>query len=327
MQPLTGSGSFPTAVSDDFFDPGNSSGFTSREPIGEEVRQTAEPARQSVLQRWSELASRLGFILSFIFLLLVGAYAASLSGRAGLDADSVSRFADEAAGAAGLAVKNVSIEGLVNMPESDVHMVLSGLQHRSIAFFDTEAARKGLLQLGWVENAQIRRTLPDQLHIFITERPPYARWRSAGEQVSVIDREGRILGPAAGRFDDFPLLAGEGARAEAASIVPLLSAREHLFDRVASAKLIAGRYWELQLRDGLRIKLRRIPDESVLDRVARVLGNRDVSGKHVAALDFRLDSRIVVELKDKSVAAREKLVALLSRANEPIALPARKGGA
>lgn len=322
MQPLTNPGSPAHPLCDDFFE------FPAVEAAEAETPPKPVPVRPGLVQEWSDAASRAGFVISFLFLIGVGLYALSLSGRLGLNSSSVSDFADGAAGEAGFAVKHVSIDGLRHMPESEVHAALSSLPQRSILFFDTEAARDRLLEIGWVENAQVQRTLPDQLHITIAERQPFARWKSPDGLITVIDAEGRVLGEAReGLFGTLPLLTGEGAPREARSLVPLIASRKGLLNRIASAEWVAGRYWTLHLNEGPQVKLRRDPDERTLQRVEELLANRDISGVHVAALDLRLPNRVVLELKDRSVASREKLVALLRSANEPIKPRARKPGA
>lgn len=280
---------------------------------------------RSLKERWVEAASRLGFVLSFVFLLIVGLYGLSLSGRLGVQANTLPEFLDRVVAAVGFGVREVTIEGLENMPEAEVHAALSEMGNRSIAFFDTAAARDRILEIGWVEKAQVRRTLPGRLHISIVERRPYARWRGEDGSVSLVGEGGRILGAApAGRHQNLPLLSGEGAAEDAHLIVPHLQARAALANRIEFVELVAGRYWALHMDGAPLIKIARSPEARVLDRLESLLASRELNGRHVSVLDFRLPNRIVVELKDKSVASREKLVALLTRADEPVKARAKQ---
>mgnify|MGYP005835979187 CR=1 FL=1 len=318
MQSLSENARQSSAVAEDFFD------FT-RDPVGATLADVAHP--QSSLRRSPtkldaivNAASRAGFVLSFLFLVTAGLYGLSLAGHLGVKPDTIPQAIDNAAASAGLSIRSISFEGLKHTPEAEARAALENTAHKSAIFFDTSAARERLLSLGWVENAQVQLTLPDKLHAVVTEREPFARWsQTAGASISVIDRKGHILGAAQGRYDELPLLVGDGAPLEAALLIPQIKARKDIAPRFRAAHWVAGRYWEIEMDSGLRIKLRCDPGDEAMKRLVHLLGNPELSGPHIRALDLRLSGRIVVELKDQSIQSREKLVALLTRANEPIA--------
>lgn len=320
MQSLNENARQASAVADDFFDLARDSAGAMRV----EITQPETSLRRrspTKLDAFGNAASRAGFVLSFLFLVTASLYALSLAGHLGVKPDGIPQAIDSAAASAGLSIRSISFEGLKHTPEAEARAALKNTPHRSAIFFDTSAARERLLSLGWVENAQVQLTLPDKLHVAVTEREPYARWsQTAGGSISVIDRKGHVLGAAQpGRYDALPLLVGDGAPSEAALVIPHINARKDMQPRFRAAHWVAGRYWEIEVDTGLRVKLRRDPGHEAMERLARLLANPDLSGPHIRALDLRLSGRIIVELKDQSIQSREKLVALLTRANEPIA--------
>jgi cell division protein FtsQ len=301
----------------------------TRAPSPEAERGADGFRRQGLLERFGNAASRLGFVLSFLFLVFAALYALSLSGRLGFTPETLPEALDGAAASAGFAVDTVSIEGLKHLPEEDVHGALQLQPGRSLALYDTAAARRRLMALGWVRNAQVQRSLPDKLHVVITEREPYARWQQdADGPVKAIDRHGRILGHTKdSRLDGFVLLRGDGASVEAETIVEKLTVRPDVLARVEAAEWVAGRYWQLHLKDGLTAKLRRLPGDHALERLSQLLTHPDVSSAHIRTIDLRLAGRIVFELREQTPEARDRLIALLSGAPAEKARPAQRRAA
>jgi cell division protein FtsQ len=308
---------------DGFFEP------KPARPAEAPLRASSGPKarRATLLESWSDAASRLGFVVSFFSLAAVGLYAFTISEGTGLTAKSPANILDEAAYSLGFEAKRITVEGLKNLPRSELQQALADPHYRSLVMFDTDAARSRLLGLGWVEKAQVQRTLPDQLHVSVVEREPFALWRSDDGVLFVIDQAGHKLGPAGERFPNLQVFAGEGAPAAAASLMPALAILKSAGMSATSAELMGGRYWQLTFDNMLVAKLPSEPDQALVKRLAGLLQNRNLTSDHVRGLDLRLPGRIIVELKDQTIAARNKLITLFMRANEPITQKAKKTGA
>jgi cell division protein FtsQ len=326
LQPLTHAGFPRFDLDDSFFEP---KPVKPVEAPQSPVRPAAaKEGRATLVEAWSDAASRLGFVVSFFFLVAVGLYAFSISGGGfGLASNSPAELLDKAAYRLGFAAKDIVIDGRVNLPDEVLRKAIADPHYRSLILYDTGAARDRLLALGWVAKAEIQRTLPDRLRVSIIERKPFALWRASDGALFAIDKEGRKLGSANGRFANFQVFAGEGAAAEAASLAPALSALKQAGTLADAAELVAGRYWKLTFDSGLAAKLPREPDEKLIERLAGLLRNPNLASDRVSALDLRMRGRIIVELNDRSVAARDKLIGLFRRGNEPITLKAKKAGA
>jgi cell division protein FtsQ len=146
-------------------------------------------------------------------------------------------------------VRVVELRGVVHA-DPDGLRGSAGVSGHNIFTLDLDRAREGLLAESWVEDARLRRRLPDGVLVEITEKTPAALERR-GEGLTLLDGEGAELqdGVAPGRFE-LPMLEGaatQDARARAARVLTAVRERApELWQGVES--LDAGRSDRLVLR-------------------------------------------------------------------------------
>lgn len=183
------------------------------------------------------------------------------------------------------------------------------------------------MKLGWVASAEVRRILPSRLEVLVSEREPFARWADAENIVQAIDREGRILGLAEGRFETLLLFAGEGAAAEAADVADALSGHESIKRRIERLDLVAERFWQVKLDNGLILKLPRKVGELVLGKVETLLASSKIADMALDTIDLRLTNRTILQLREPTLANRDRAIATITSAPAQPVLPPRRGRA
>jgi len=250
-----------------------------------------EPSVWGWLKARADAASRLGVYLSAAFLVAAGIYGAALGGHlTAWQATTLDRF-ETALIAGGFGINDVIITGRDHISPAQVAAALDTRRARTIFGFDTRAAKARLERIGWVEKARVMRLWPSTLLVELSEREPYAQWDIRGHRM-LIDKTGELLGPATPAFDDLPRVAGEGADTTAAALFGMLSHHEPLAKRVALARRIERRRWDLVLRSGLRVQL---PAHGVADRLPTA--QRLIAGKlpnGVDIIDMRVDGRVAL---------------------------------
>jgi cell division protein FtsQ len=260
----------------------------------------------------ADRAARAGFVLSMIFFAITAIYALSLTGEG---ASRIFKAADGVAYGAGLRVQDISITGMHNTPKRAILDALKLPYSGSILSYNTAHAHDELLKVGWIEAAEVRRTLPASLEIIIAERMPYARFLSGGK-TELIDREGHILGAGSdAKFASLPLFAGEGAPAEAAAFQDALISRASLLARIERAELVAERFWSVRLSNGPVVKLPRKVNKLTLDKLEALLASNKISEMALETIDLRLSHRTILQLRDPTIASRDKAIALLMPAS------------
>jgi cell division protein FtsQ len=256
------------------------------------IRRGARPPRASQPRRW-RLPSRRQLLAGLVVLAL-------LSTGLALWLQVPARLAELAvqkSAAAGLEVRHVSISGLSQVPRSAVYArVFSGNSNAMLAT-DLAAIRDRLRALPWVADASVRRQLPDTLIIRVEERRPAALWQVRGVHY-LIDLDGRVL-PVADLlpWNDLPIVIGPGAQLKVRQALALMAASPLARD-IDSARLVAGRRWDIQFKTGEWLALP-ADDAAALQAMqrfakldaaqpARLLGGK------FSRFDMRLPGRMVV---------------------------------
>ncbi len=277
----------------------------------------------------ADRAATAGFVLSMLFLAATALYAFSLSNAAApLLAEAV-ELADRAAYDAGFRFRSeeLIVSGAKIAPQAALLEALKLPNKGSSLFYDAGQARGRLLQLGWIETAEVRRILPSRLEVAVTERTPFARWEDSAHKVQVIDAQGHILGEDEdGRFQALLLFAGEGAPREARSFEEALEGHKDTLARVERAGLIAERFWLVKLKSGPALKLPHKLTPLILERLESLLASPKIAGLSLETIDLRLSNRTILQLLEPTVANRDKAIASLTSA-APQTLPPKKGKA
>jgi cell division protein FtsQ len=204
----------------------------------------------------------------------------------------------------GFAVDEVKIAGHHEISEIDIldRLALDGWT--SMIGFDAERARDSIVRMAWVDTASVRKIYPDTLEVEIEERKPFAIWQH-GRQLTLVDASGGVIAPFTGnRHASLPLIIGMGAPERAEAFIAKVARFPELAARVKGYIHVAERRWDLRLENGVTVRLpereehRAIADLLALDRENGLL-SRDI-----AAVDMRLDDRLVVQLTPQAVLRR-----------------------
>jgi cell division protein FtsQ len=291
-----------------------------------ERRQGTAPfSWYSAAKEHADCASRVGFVLSMLFLASAAIYGFSLSNAATPALSEIGAIADRVAFEAGFRFEDLAISGVRNTPRALLMKALSIPPSKSSLSFNTFEAHDRLMGIGWVGEAEVRRVLPNRLEVSLTERAPFARWADPDNNIKAIDRDGRLLGPDGdGRFGDLLLFSGEGARLEAADFIDALANHDDLRRRIERTELIAERFWLLKLENGLNLKLPRKVNAIVLDRLESILANSRIAALALNTIDLRLSHRTILQLREPTLVARDSALASLMPPSTTLA-PARKG--
>jgi cell division protein FtsQ len=196
----------------------------------------------------------------------------------------------------GLKLDEVLVEGRRETGAGEVLAALDVQRGQPILAFSPEAARKRLERLAWVKTASVERVLPGVIHVRLTERTPMALWQRDRKLV-LVDRDGVvILKTGIERFAQLPMLVGDDAPAAAAELLDLLKSEPQLQKRVTAAIRVAERRWNLQLDNGVSVRL---PETDIAQAWAQLANLERTSGvlqRDVITIDLRLPDRLVIQV-------------------------------
>lgn len=213
----------------------------------------------------------------------------------------------------GFGLSEIRITGAQRLTPTDILQRIGVSSDTSLLAFDAEAARKALLDISWVKSASIRVYLPGTIEITLVEREPFALWQRAGKVV-LIDRDGLVIGPYDdARFSALPLVVGEGAERRVGEIGTLLDPHPAIRSRVRAAVLVADRRWTLKLGDGVDIMLPERDPATAVAVLEKLDHDTGLLNRDIAAVDMRLNDRVVVRLTDRGAQIRAEALKVRSR--------------
>lgn len=197
----------------------------------------------------------------------------------------------------GMTIKNIEVSG---REKTDTNALLAAIGQKPgtpIITFDVEAARERVEELSWVRSAEVERQLPDTLIVSIIERKPLALWQTEGRDHVLIDGDGEQLqNYELGDYLDLPVLVGDDAPKAAAEMLTTLQTIPHLYDQITGAQRIGHRRWNIQLANGMFIRLPEENMELAWRRLEMLDSEHGILDRDVLIVDLRLPDRTFVRL-------------------------------
>lgn len=209
--------------------------------------------------------------------------------------------------AMGFKVGAIIITGQRELTFGEV-LAASGLRDtQSMLFIDADAMRKRIEALPLVQQASVRKLLPNQLIITVKEAEAHALWQADGE-VSVIASDGRVIDRMRDqRFIHLPFVAGEGANKRTTEYFKLLAAAGDMHRQIRAGVLVGERRWTLKLSNGVDVKLPELDPEKSVAWLMRMARDAKLMDKDVIAIDMRAPGRISVRLSEEAAAKRHEM--------------------
>lgn len=194
---------------------------------------------------------------------------------------------------AGLAIGEISISGQVLTSDQAIFDALGVQPHTSTLGFDVEAARQRIAELPAIETVSVRKALPGDISVVVTEKTPIARWRVDGITF-LIDGSGTQIGEDGGAYSDLPLVIGDGAANDALVMIRALDHYPQLKSGLVALSRIADRRWDLIYDTGLRVQL---PEQGVaqsLGKLTMYQNQYQLLDRDLSVIDLRVDSVVAV---------------------------------
>jgi len=205
----------------------------------------------------------------------------------------------------GLVVEGVEITGRRLTPADAVAEALGPVEGRLLGALDLAAVRARLEAISWVATAEVLRAWPDRILVHLSEREPFALWQHEGA-LALVDARGVVLTrDGLARWRHLPLLAGSGAPESAPALLALLEETPKLARRVSAALRVGTRRWDIEMDNGIRIKLPAAENgseaqgygpEEAWHRFAALEKRHRLLARAVAVIDLRLSDRLTVRL-------------------------------
>ena len=194
---------------------------------------------------------------------------------------------------AGLAIGEISISGQSLTADQAIFDALGIQPHTSTLAFDVAEARQRIAGLPAIASVSVRKTLPGDVEVVVTEKTPIARWRVDGITF-LIDAAGTQIGEDAGAYGGLPLVIGDGAADDAQVMIHALNAYPQLKEGLVAISRIADRRWDLIYDTALRVQL---PEQGVAQALRKLVAYQtdyQLLDRDLSVIDLRVDAVVAV---------------------------------
>jgi len=161
--------------------------------------------------------------------------------------------------------------------------------------------KNNIIELPWVKNVVISRTLPNDLNVLIEEHEPFAIWQDNNIKY-IIDKEGSIIIKIKDEntFTDLLILSGANANIRAKSLFNILVSDLAISQDIYSATLIGLRRWDIRFNNGLLVKLPELDIKKAWKSMIRIY-NETGSLVGLESIDLRINGKIYLQYSDKII--------------------------
>jgi cell division protein FtsQ len=201
-------------------------------------------------------------------------------------------------------IRVVSVEGkFQRVSPVQVEQAVTGGLHEGFMTVDLEKVQRRVEELPWVDRARVQRRWPDGLRIEITEQVAAARWGEAG----LLNTRGELfLSNARHVPPELPRLTGpEGTQGQVAQ--RYLATQGRLIEvgmRLAAVDLDARGAWQLELANGISVRLGRRQVDERLDRfIQAAVPTLAGRAEDIAYVDMRYSNGFAIGWKRGGSAA------------------------
>jgi cell division protein FtsQ len=238
------------------------------------------------VRRWFEFGRPMLWLTALLVLgvLVTGVFAGGYVHRT---VATISRDADAVVADAGFGISSVQLAGNHRTQPNDILGALGFQPGESIFAADVQSARKRLLALPWVFDAEVHRQYPDQISVSIVERLPFALWQTANASY-VVERSGRTISIAPeSQFPHLPVLIGDGAPEAAAELIDAIAPHRAVSARVRAMERVSQRRWNLILDGNVVVQLPEEGWQQQLEVLEHLIVDKGVLERDISEIDLR----------------------------------------
>jgi cell division protein FtsQ len=201
--------------------------------------------------------------------------------------------------ALGFAVQEVYVADRKETAQPELLRALGTRIGDPILYFDAEAARDRLLQIGWIEDARVERRLPARIVVILKERQPIAIWQHQ-KKFLLVDRSGAVIGPKeAGQYPNLKIIIGNEAPKHAAELLAMLERDPGMMNRVTHATWVSGRQWNIRIENAIDVKLPADNPEAAWQKLLDMERDYQVLQRDITTVDLRIPEKTTVRVNGK----------------------------
>jgi len=205
-----------------------------------------------------------------------------------------------------LPIRTIQLAGTFeNLDQREVETTLASYIGQGFFSLDIRELQRNLNARPWTESVSIRRIWPDKLRVTITEKKPVARW----DDRHLLSESARVYPADTGRFAHLPLVHayGHGPDWALEQFYRLQARFGSVDERLVALKVDNRGAVEVELINGLQIKLGRADIERKINRLARIYVEQILPRREqIQRIDLRYSNGFAVAWKQEVLRERSE---------------------
>ena len=255
--------------------------FKSRKQAGSQAKRNL--AKKSASLHWRK-SYNWGFVI--VSLLLVGVYLGQSNQI--------------------LPIRNIQLQGsFENLDQREVEAALQGFIGEGFFSLDIHELQQAIRARSWTESVSVRRIWPDNLRVVIHEKKPVARW----DAEHLLSDSARIYLADTAEFAHLPLVhaANQSPTWVLREFYHLQARFESVDERLVTLRVDSRGAFDLELINGLQIKLGRADIDHKIDRLVNIYQQQILPRREqIERLDLRYSNGFAVAWKKEALQANDK---------------------
>jgi cell division protein FtsQ len=202
--------------------------------------------------------------------------------------------AQNAAGNMGFKLAKVNFEGEKYVGQEDLAMKLGLGKDTPILALDLNRLREEVMKDNWVKDATIKRILPSEIKISITERKPLAIWKYENQYYVIDDEGNQLTSVDSPDVLTLPLVVGEGANSKVKELFGVLQTEKDMFDQVQAAIRMGNRRWNIVFFNGIEVLMPESDTDEAWHKLASLNKQKNILERAIKSIDMRLPDRVYI---------------------------------
>lgn len=213
----------------------------------------------------------------------------------------ITRALDNGQKSVGLVLENILLDGHTYTPKEKIIAAITGREDEGkiyigypIMDIDLWQIKANLEKLTWIKSASVTRQLPSTLSISVVERQPMALWQD-NNKVNIIDINGKVINETnLERFSNLIILVGSKVPYHASHFLKFISGTPEVAKMVSSGVLVNGRRWNVNLKNGILVKLPEDNPEKAWEFLTKKQLENKILESNVKIIDLRIEKKMFV---------------------------------
>lgn len=153
----------------------------------------------------------------------------------------------------------------------------------------------------WVESVVVTRILPNTINIYIKEEVPFAIWKNSSKVVLISDMLNEIKGEDISKYKHLPLIIGFYSPQKSKDFLSLFDKYKNKLNKeIESFRLRGNRRWDINLVNGVTIKLPETGVEKSLKEMIFIVNKKGFPMDKLKSIDLRSNEKVTLEIKNNN---------------------------